>query len=148
MRRSARTRGRPAAELSSPAVAEVGAEKAPAEAAVGGKRKRSAVPDREDVAVAEAAPRPSKKPALEPPQRLQALADGGILVDPRGHSLDPKGSPPVWAEGRQALCEALPYYHAYQQGAYLNGGKVRGVLVAEDMEGSSLLGGEVVILRT
>lgn len=41
---------------------------------------------------------------------------------------EPFGIPPVWSETRQGLCEAVPYYRAYQSGAYLNGGIVHGFL--------------------
>ncbi|WVQ73812.1 hypothetical protein IAR50_003393 [Cryptococcus sp. DSM 104548] len=32
----------------------------------------------------------------------------------------PKERPPVWAESRQELCEALPYYRSFQSGLYMH----------------------------
>ncbi|WVQ94541.1 hypothetical protein IAU59_001620 [Kwoniella sp. CBS 9459] len=32
----------------------------------------------------------------------------------------PEVSPPVWAESRQELCEALPYYRSFQSGLYMH----------------------------
>ncbi|WVF67083.1 hypothetical protein IAT40_001828 [Kwoniella sp. CBS 6097] len=34
--------------------------------------------------------------------------------------LKPTASPPVWAESRQELCEALPYYRSFQSGLYMH----------------------------
>nr|XP_019050222.1 hypothetical protein I302_00647 [Kwoniella bestiolae CBS 10118]OCF29152.1 hypothetical protein I302_00647 [Kwoniella bestiolae CBS 10118] len=32
----------------------------------------------------------------------------------------PRNKPPVWAESRQELCEALPYYRSFQSGLYMH----------------------------
>ncbi|OCF74843.1 hypothetical protein I204_03685 [Kwoniella mangroviensis CBS 8886] len=32
----------------------------------------------------------------------------------------PRNRPPVWAESRQELCEALPYYRSFQSGLYMH----------------------------
>ncbi|WWD16674.1 hypothetical protein CI109_101104 [Kwoniella shandongensis] len=32
----------------------------------------------------------------------------------------PRARPPVWAESRQELCEALPYYRSFQSGLYMH----------------------------
>ena len=45
---------------------------------------------------------------------------------------EPYGQPEVWADKRQQLCETLPYYVAYQSGAYTTSGIVMGQLI--DME--------------
>ncbi|RDW62154.1 hypothetical protein BP6252_11587 [Coleophoma cylindrospora] len=46
---------------------------------------------------------------------------------------EPYGSPPVWGDKRQQLCETLPYYRAYQSGAYTNGGIVYGFMVDKEV---------------
>jgi hypothetical protein len=46
---------------------------------------------------------------------------------------DPYGEPPVWADKRQSLCEALPYYKAYMSGAYQQAGVARGFLVDKEV---------------
>jgi hypothetical protein len=46
---------------------------------------------------------------------------------------DPCGEPPVWANKRQSLCEALPYYKAYMSGAYQQAGTARGFLVDKEV---------------
>jgi hypothetical protein len=43
------------------------------------------------------------------------------------------GKPPVWADKRQSLCEALPYYKAYMSGAYQQAGVARGFLVDKEV---------------
>lgn len=60
---------------------------------------------------------------------------------------EPYGSPPAWAKTRQALCETLPYYRAYQSGPYHHDGRVYGLLI--DKEGSSrdIFNEEVIITR-
>ncbi|EJU04130.1 hypothetical protein DACRYDRAFT_105197 [Dacryopinax primogenitus] len=37
--------------------------------------------------------------------------------------------PPVWAYGRQAICESLPYFRATEAGCYFKGGLVKGYLL-------------------
>ncbi|WWC60152.1 uncharacterized protein I303_102716 [Kwoniella dejecticola CBS 10117] len=41
----------------------------------------------------------------------------------------PKNRPPVWAESRQELCEALPYYRSFQSGIYMHGKIAYGYLL-------------------
>ncbi|XAO26948.1 hypothetical protein I312_105789 [Cryptococcus bacillisporus CA1280] len=38
---------------------------------------------------------------------------------PKGKDRAPTKSPPVWAESRQELCEALPYYRSFQSSLYM-----------------------------
>ncbi|MCJ1286510.1 hypothetical protein MMC26_005856 [Xylographa opegraphella] len=59
----------------------------------------------------------------------------------------PHGAPPAWAESRQALCETLPYYRAYNSGAYTSGGLAYGFLLSLDSMGGSLMNEEIVITR-
>jgi hypothetical protein len=45
----------------------------------------------------------------------------------------PYGEPPVWADKRQCLCEALPYYKAYMSGVYQQAGVACGFLVDKEV---------------
>lgn len=77
----------------------------------------------------------------------------------------PSGEIPVWSEARlllmphcqpntdcfvqsrQALCEALPYYRAYQSGPYHTDGVCRGSLLDKAGGDRDYLGAEVAITR-
>ena len=75
----------------------------------------------------------------------------------------PVGAPEVWAEvsslccyclsaekhrqGRQALCETLPYYRSYQSSAYVKNGLAYALLVDRDCGSRDYMDGEVVITR-
>ena len=59
----------------------------------------------------------------------------------------PHGQPLVWAEQRQALCETLPYYRAYQSGAYTTEGLGYGFLLDKDCGERAYMDEEVVITR-
>lgn len=48
---------------------------------------------------------------------------------------------------RQALCESVPYYHAYNSSAYTKGGFVIGVLLDEDLGDCGYLDEEIVMFR-
>ena len=64
---------------------------------------------------------------------------------------DPHGQPPVWSEKRQALCEALcealPYYNAFQSGAHRNGGAIHGFLIDSEVGDRDHFTDQVVIAR-
>jgi hypothetical protein len=59
----------------------------------------------------------------------------------------PHGKPAVWSENRQGLCEALPYYNAYQSGAYTNGGMVYGFLCDGEVGDRDYFGNHIMIAR-
>lgn len=46
---------------------------------------------------------------------------------------DPIGQPEVWAFKRQQLCETLPYYNAYQSGAYTQYGIARSIMIDKEV---------------
>ena len=60
----------------------------------------------------------------------------------------PFGQPPVFAESRQALCESLPYYRAYQSSAYINGGRVYGVMLDYAEDSSAYMDEEIIVHKT
>ncbi len=64
-------------------------------------------------------------------------------------SVDPRPSPPlkpeVYSHFRQALCEALPYYEAYQGSCYSTDLKARGYLIDKECEIRDYLGSQVII---
>ena len=82
-------------------------------------------------------------------------------------SLRPFGQPEIWAEvkqpdnssgsyklkvfflfqERQNLCEALPYYRAFQSGSYTNGNLAYGFLLDKDAGERSYMDEEIVITR-
>lgn len=81
-------------------------------------------------------------------------------------SLRPFGQPEIWAEveqpndcsgshklkliffqERQNLCEALPYYRAFQSGSYTNGNLAYGFLLDRDAGERSYMDEEIVITR-
>ncbi len=106
------------------------------------------------------------KPRATP--RVKAAAKSGHDDRP-----EPRGPPDVWAEvlvilsfdrivsekltlpqARQSLCEALPYYQAFQSGAYSwgskggKGGYVYGFLLDNDNDERGYMDEKVVITRT
>lgn len=116
-----------------------------------------------------------KKPRLQPStSKPRAAPKAKVLtkseVDDRP---EPRGQPEVWAEVsimlsqrllaskvltpsqvRQALCEALPYYQAYQSGAYSwgsehgKGGYVYGFLLDNDNDERGFMDENVALTRT
>ncbi len=57
------------------------------------------------------------------------------------------GVPPAWADKRQQLCESLPYYRAYQSGAYISQGVLYGQLVDAENRPTDVFNDEVIITR-
>lgn len=65
---------------------------------------------------------------IEVDKRKQGLSELMAWRDPVDVKPEPVGSPRVWAESRQALCETLPYFKKPQGGCYSNEGHVYGFL--------------------
>lgn len=57
------------------------------------------------------------------------------------------GSAPVWATKRQQLCEALPYYKAYQSGSYTSEGILYAMMIDKERRDTDVLNEEVIITR-
>ncbi|KAK1590851.1 uncharacterized protein LY79DRAFT_686310 [Colletotrichum navitas] len=57
----------------------------------------------------------------------------------------PMGSPPVWAENRQALCDALPYFKAHEGSLYTKDKLIKGMLLNAFSSVRDYLGAEVII---
>ncbi|KZL86345.1 oxoglutarate iron-dependent oxygenase protein [Colletotrichum incanum] len=57
----------------------------------------------------------------------------------------PLGSPPVWAENRQALCDALPYFKAHEGSLYTKDKIIKGMLLNAFSSARDYLGTEVII---
>ncbi|KAF6835908.1 hypothetical protein CPLU01_04011 [Colletotrichum plurivorum] len=53
--------------------------------------------------------------------------------------------PPIWADNRQALCDALTYYKAHEGSFYTKDGIVMGVLVGKQTSVRDILSNEVII---
>lgn len=58
---------------------------------------------------------------------------------------EPVGNPEVWAFKRQQLCETLPYYNAYQSGAYMQDGVARSMLIDKEVGIRDKFDSQVVI---
>lgn len=61
---------------------------------------------------------------------------------------EPFGIPPVHSEIRQSLCEAVPYFRAYQSGAYTNDKRVIGFLCDKEASIRAKFTPEVMIATT
>lgn len=59
----------------------------------------------------------------------------------------PYGQPPVWADKRQSLCETLPYYRAYQSGAYMHNKIVRAFMADKEVGPRDKFEEEIMICR-
>lgn len=59
----------------------------------------------------------------------------------------PVGQPIIWADGKQALCETLPYYVAYQGAAYVSGGIFYSVNLDGNGHDRDFLDGDAIIAR-
>ncbi|EKD14386.1 uncharacterized protein L3040_008254 [Drepanopeziza brunnea f. sp. 'multigermtubi'] len=70
-----------------------------------------------------------------------APADRNLTLD----KPEPFGQPPIWSDKRQALCEALPYYRAYQAGAYSTNNIVYGLLCDKGVYARDHIDDHVVI---
>ncbi|KAK2048693.1 hypothetical protein LZ31DRAFT_515457 [Colletotrichum somersetense] len=57
----------------------------------------------------------------------------------------PIGSPPVWAENRQALCDALPYFKAHEGSVYTKDKLIKGMLLNAFSSVRDYLGAEVIV---
>jgi hypothetical protein len=51
------------------------------------------------------------------------------------------------SKGRQALCEALPYYRSNQGASYHSDGLVRGLMLSHDAANRTYMDEEVIICR-
>jgi hypothetical protein len=58
---------------------------------------------------------------------------------------EPVGQPIVWAFKRQQLCETLPYYNAYQSGAYTHDNIARSILIDKEVSVRDKFDEEIVI---
>ncbi|KAI5810759.1 hypothetical protein BZA77DRAFT_254299, partial [Pyronema omphalodes] len=61
---------------------------------------------------------------------------------------EPLGSPSIWAEMRQELCEAFPYFRSYQGGLYTHDGFARGVLLDSVASDRDICGDRVIITHS
>jgi hypothetical protein len=59
---------------------------------------------------------------------------------------EPYGQPALWADKRQGLCETLPYYQAYQSGAYTHG-HVYGFLCDKEVGDRDVFTDQIMIAR-
>jgi hypothetical protein len=92
-------------------------------------RKRTAGPSQDT---------PNKKRAVS-----QAKSTGNLTLD----KPEAFGEPPIWANKRQALCKTLPYYRAYQAGAYTSHNLVYGFLYDKEVGARDVFTDQVYIAR-
>jgi len=89
---------------------------------------------------------------ITPPKRKKAAMNkkGGYIkyhASVQADKPEPYGEPPVWADKRQSLCETLPYYKAYQSGAYITGGIVRAFMCDKEVGPRDKFDEEIMIAR-
>ncbi|QDS69615.1 hypothetical protein FKW77_008812 [Venturia effusa] len=59
----------------------------------------------------------------------------------------PQGSPPVWAESRQVLCETLPYYRSHHGAGYAKDGVAYSFMFDGQANGRDFMDSTVVVSR-
>ncbi|KAH0544635.1 hypothetical protein FGG08_001285 [Glutinoglossum americanum] len=102
-----------------------------------------------------ARPRPSSGPIADTqhartprPRKIRLkLSNPKEATMGEGNRPYPRGLPEVWSVGRQALCETLIYYRAYQSGAYTHDDLSFGFLVDKQCGERDYMDNEVVITR-
>ncbi|WYZ39262.1 hypothetical protein EsH8_III_001176 [Colletotrichum jinshuiense] len=57
----------------------------------------------------------------------------------------PFGPPPIWADNRQALCDALPWFKAHESSLYTNNKVAKGFLINAHPAVRDIVGTEVII---
>ncbi|KAL1633572.1 hypothetical protein SLS58_011024 [Diplodia intermedia] len=87
------------------------------------------------------------------PEHLEHLVEvSRQLMEISGCPLDekppPVGQPEVWADARQALCESLPYFRAYQGAGYCTGGFAFSFMFDKQGCSRDYMDSEVVIARS
>jgi hypothetical protein len=85
-----------------------------------------------------------------PKQKKAAINKGGYVkyhASVQDDKPEPYGEPPVWADKRQSLCETLPYYKAYQSGAYITCGIVRAFMCDKEVGPRDKFDEEIMIAR-
>ncbi|KAI5791861.1 hypothetical protein EDC01DRAFT_97726 [Geopyxis carbonaria] len=88
---------------------------------IGANKGSSKNPDLEFLPEVKPVPKTKRVPKVVPAmEKIRNIHEG---------KPEPIGLPEVWADKRQELCETLPYYRAYQSGAYAHDGLVYGYLV-------------------
>jgi hypothetical protein len=60
---------------------------------------------------------------------------------------EPYGEPDIWCDKRQGLCEALPYYRAYQSGPYTKDNLVHGLMVNNEVGERDWFDDQIMITR-
>ena len=68
--------------------------------------------------------------------------------DDNQNDRDTFGQPPVYADIRQSLCEALPYYRAHQSGAYTKNNIVHGFLCDSETSNRAKFDDQIMIATT
>ncbi|ESZ95165.1 hypothetical protein SBOR_4465 [Sclerotinia borealis F-4128] len=125
-------------------------------------RKRKAAPSDENddffpEITQEPSQPPSKRITLAPKAMAQrkprAAAKPKASTGPKStqnYTLDkpePSGEPLIWSPTRQGLCETLPYYRAYQSGAYQHDGLIHGFMMDKEVGPHDVFSSKVYISR-
>ncbi|KAF2758494.1 hypothetical protein EJ05DRAFT_537855 [Pseudovirgaria hyperparasitica] len=71
--------------------------------------------------------KPSKEKPPAKKRGSKRLVPASSVTIPQAKP-EPRGSPPVWANGRQDLCSAVPYFRAHQGGTYTSKGTAFGFM--------------------
>lgn len=93
-------------------------------------------------------PKGKKKRAPKVKKQLASKDDGTpYYQNVQQDKPEPIGAPVAWATKRQALCEALPYYKAYQSGPYSSNKKIFGLMCDQETDLRDFVDDQVLITR-
>ncbi|KAG9228506.1 hypothetical protein BJ875DRAFT_477330 [Amylocarpus encephaloides] len=109
------------------------------------KRARISLPDSKEPSTPRKAKRPSKTASGN--RRRYVKKTAVAVVQPQANKPSPIGKPEAWADKRQQLCTTLPWYRAYQSGAYTHDGVALGLLCDKEVGIRDKFESEVVICR-
>jgi hypothetical protein len=87
------------------------------------------------------------RPIKATPNRKKAVSQAKSTDNLTLDKPEAFGEPPIWADKRQALCETLPYYRAYQSGAYTSHSLVYGFLYDKEVGARDVFTDQVYIAR-
>src|SRR6266536_2981833 len=96
---------------------------------------------------AEMKPAPKRKALRSSKTVNRSVQKSAYHINVQHNKPEPFGAPPVWADKRQQLCETLPYYRAYQSGAYTSDGVVCGFLCDKEVGVRDKFDDQIMIAR-
>ena len=89
----------------------------------------------------------AKRKTTKTTKANKAAPKAAYYVNAQQDKPEPHGQPSVWADKRQQLCETLPYYRAYQSGAYTSDGLAHGFLCDKEVGDRDVFTDYIMIAR-